>query len=170
NEEARQRFLREGEAASRIRHPHVVDVTDVGSDGNTSYLVMEFLEGEDLSGRLQRGGPLSPQEIADILLPVCAGVAAAHDEGVVHRALKPENISLARPRHGGIQPKVLDFGVSKVSGGHGSMALTGTAATFGTPYYMPPEQLRGARQADHRSDQYALGVVLYECLVGRRPF
>src|SRR5262244_2050825 len=66
NEEARQRFLREGEAASRIRHPHVVDVTDVGSDGNTSYLVMEFLEGEDLSGRLQRGGPLSPQEIADI--------------------------------------------------------------------------------------------------------
>jgi len=170
NEEARQRFLREGEAASRIRHPHVVDVTDVGSVGAVSYLVMEFLEGEDLSNRLARG-PLSTQEVADVLLPVCAGVSAAHDEGVVHRDLKPENIFLARPRHGGgVQAKVLDFGVSKVSGGKASMALTGTAATFGTPFYMPPEQLRGARQADHRSDQYALGVVLYECLVGRRPF
>jgi serine/threonine-protein kinase len=169
NEEARQRFLREGEAASRIRHPHVVDVTDVGSDGALSYLVMEFLEGEDLAGRLARG-PLSPQEAADILLPVVAGVAAAHDEGVVHRDLKPENIFLSRQKHGGIHPMVLDFGVSKVSGGPGSMALTGTAATFGTPFYMPPEQLRGARQADHRSDQYALGVVLYECVVGRRPF
>jgi serine/threonine-protein kinase len=169
NEEARQRFLREGEAASRIRHPHVVDVTDVGGDGTLSYLVMEFLEGEDLAGRLARG-PLSPQEAADILLPVVAGVAAAHDEGVVHRDLKPENIFLSRQKHGGLHPKVLDFGISKVSGGSGSMALTGTAATFGTPFYMPPEQLRGARQADHRSDQYALGVVLYECVVGRRPF
>jgi serine/threonine-protein kinase len=170
NEEARQRFLREGEAASRIRHPHVVDVTDVGSDGSLSYLVMEFLEGEDLANHLARVGPMSEQEIADILLPVCAGLAAAHDEGVIHRDLKPENIFLAHSRHGGLQPKVLDFGVSKVSGGAKSMALTGTAATFGTPFYMPPEQLRGARQADHKSDQYAMGVVLYECLTGRRPF
>jgi serine/threonine-protein kinase len=167
SEEAKQRFLREGEAASRIRHPHVVDVTDVGSDGTRSYLVMEFLEGEDLASRLHRG-LLTPEEAADILLPVMAGVAAAHDEGVVHRDLKPENIFLARQRHGGIVPKVLDFGVSKVSGD--ARAMTGTAATFGTPFYMPPEQLRGARQADHKSDQYALGVVLYECVVGRRPF
>src|SRR5215471_13597647 len=166
NEEAKQRFLREGEAASRIRHPHVVDVTDVGSDGTRSYLVMELLEGEDLAARLDRG-PLTPEDAADILLPVIAGVAAAHDEGVVHRDLKPENIFLSRPRHGGIVPKVLDFGVSKVAG---DGRLTGSAATFGTPYYMPPEQLRGARQADHKSDQYALGVVLYECVVGRRPF
>src|SRR5262249_51132297 len=79
SDEARQRFLREGEAASRIRHPHVVDVTDVGTDGALCYLVMEFLEGEDLAGRLGRG-PLSPQEAADILLPVTAGIAAAHDE------------------------------------------------------------------------------------------
>src|SRR5262249_31046260 len=144
--------------------------TDVGSDGALSYLVMEFLEGEDLANHLARVGPMSEQEISDILLPVCAGLAAAHDEGVIHRDLKPENIFLAHTRHGGLQPKVLDFGVSKVSGGAKSMALTGTAATFGTPFYMPPEQLRGARQADHKSDQYAMGVVLYECLTGRRPF
>ncbi|HXU01616.1 MAG TPA: serine/threonine-protein kinase, partial [Polyangia bacterium] len=169
NDEAKQRFLREGEAASRIRHPHVVDVTDVGTDGALTYLVMEFLEGEDLSRRLARG-PLTPREAADIMLPVLAGVGAAHEEGVIHRDLKPENIFLASARHrAGVQPKVLDFGVSKLSGA-GAMALTGTAATFGTPFYIPPEQLRGARQADHRSDQYALGVVLYEAVTGQRPF
>jgi serine/threonine-protein kinase len=169
NEEAKQRFLREGEAASRIRHPHVVDVTDVGTDGVLTYLVMEFLDGEDLSRRIGRG-PLTIQETANIMLPVLAGVAAAHDEGVVHRDLKPENIFLANVRHrSGVQPKVLDFGVSKLTDPN-AMALTGTAATFGTPFYIPPEQLRGARQADHRSDQYALGVVLYECVTGQRPF
>jgi serine/threonine-protein kinase len=169
NEEARQRFLREGEAASRIQHPHVVDVTDVGIDGARPYLVMELLEGEDLASRLGRGGALAVREAVDILLPVCAGLSVAHEEGVIHRDLKPENIFLARRRQGGIEPKVLDFGVSKVLGQE-ARALTGTSATFGTPYYMPPEQLRGARQADQRSDVYALGVILYECLCGRRPF
>lgn len=169
SEEAKQRFLREGEAASRIQHPNVVDVTDVGVEGEVSYLVMEFLEGEDLSTRLAREGALSPLQAADILLPVCAGLAVAHDEGVVHRDLKPENIFLVRQRQGGFEAKVLDFGISKLTGRNAS-AMTATIATFGTPYYMPPEQIRGAHQADQRSDVYALGVVLYECVTGRRPF
>jgi serine/threonine-protein kinase len=169
DEVARQRFLREGEAVSRIRHPHVVDVTDVGAEGEHLYLVMELLQGEDLASRIQRG-PLAPTEAVDLLLPVLAGVHAAHQEGIIHRDLKPENIFLARQRIGGLVPKVLDFGVSKLATEGKAMALTGTAAVFGTPYYMPPEQIRGARQADHRSDQYALGVVLYEALTGRRPY
>jgi serine/threonine-protein kinase len=169
DEVAKQRFLREGEAASRIRHPHVVDVTDVGTEGDHTYLVMELLEGEDLASRIQRG-PLEPQEAVDVLLPVLAGVHAAHQEGIIHRDLKPENIFLARQRIGGLVPKVLDFGVSKLSSDGRAAALTGTAAVFGTPFYMPPEQVRGARQADQRSDEYSLGVVLYEALTGRRPY
>ncbi len=168
NEEAKQRFLREGEAASRIQHPHVVDVTDVGVDGTTTYLVMEFLEGEDLAHKLVREGALGVRDAVDILLPVCAGLSVAHEEGVIHRDLKPENIFLAKRRQGGVEPKLLDFGVSKMTGG--GPALTGTTASFGTPYYMPPEQVRGARQVDQRSDVYAMGVVLYECVCGCRPF
>ena len=167
---ARARFLREGEAASRIRHPNVVDVTDVGAEAGVAYLVMEFLEGEDLASRLERAGALSFSESVDLLLPVCAAISVAHDEGVIHRDLKPENIFLARTRHGGAEPKVLDFGISKLSssGGGNTLALTGTGASMGTPYYVAPEQVRSAAGVDARSDQYALGAILYECVTGRR--
>ena len=168
--DAKQRFLREGEAASRIRHPHVVDVTDLGSEGSVIYLVMEYLEGEDLARSLARQGFLSPLEAADIMLPVAAAIATAHEQGVIHRDLKPENIFLARTAYGAIQPKVLDFGISKVLGDSRARALTGTAATMGTMHYLPPEQLRAAREADARSDQYGLGVIAYECVTGQRAF
>jgi serine/threonine-protein kinase len=170
NADARARFLREGESASRIRHPHVVDITDVGVEGTTSYLVMEFLEGEDLAKLIARQGQLSLRQTADIMLPVVAAISAAHDMGVIHRDLKPENIFLSRSRIGGLHPKVLDFGISKVTGDRSTMILTGTGATFGTTFYLPPEQLQGARQADAKSDQYALGTILYECVTGRRAF
>ena len=170
SEEARGRFLREGQAASRIRHPHVVDVTDVVAEGPISYLVMEYLEGEDLSALIERQGALALAETADVLLPVIAAISAAHELGVIHRDLKPENVFLARTSFGGPCPKVVDFGISKVLGDPTAIALTATSAVFGTMFYLPPEQLGGSREADARGDQYALGVILYECLTGHRAF
>jgi serine/threonine-protein kinase len=166
----RARFEREGEIASRIRHPHVVDVTDVGTEDGLPYLVMEFLEGEDLGTLLDHTRPLGTERICEIMLPVCAAVGAAHDEGIIHRDLKPENIYLAHAKHGTI-PKLLDFGISKVAAAlAGSNDLTKTSSLLGTPYYMSPEQVRGAKHIDTRTDVYALGVILYECATGNRPF
>ncbi len=165
---ARARFLREAQLTSSLRHPNIVDVTDMGSDGGQTYLVMEFLRGEDLAQRLARTGPLGPQDLADIMLPVCSAVVEAHKAGITHRDLKPQNIFLALGPHV-MQPKVLDFGISKgndLSAG----SLTGTGAMIGTPYYLAPEQIMDTRSSGPQSDQYALGVILYECLTGCRPF
>ena len=167
------RFLREGEAAARIRHPHVVDIYDVGTEGDITYLVMELLAGEDLRARIARSGPLSPEAVADILLPVCAALATAHEGHVVHRDMKPANIFLARRSDGrsdaSVVPKILDFGISKTV--DGSMdGLTSTGSLLGTPHYMSPEQAHGGVPVDHRADIYSLGVVLYESVTGARPF
>jgi eukaryotic-like serine/threonine-protein kinase len=161
------RFLREGQAASRIRHPNVADVYDVGIEGNHPYLVMELLEGEVLAQVIKREGPLSVQRTADLLLPVIAAVATAHDQAIVHRDLKPENIFLAAERKA-TTPKVLDFGISKVDRDD-TPSLTDTGVFLGTPYYMSPEQAHATERIDIRSDQYSLGVILYECSTGRRP-
>jgi eukaryotic-like serine/threonine-protein kinase len=165
---ARSRFLREGQAASRIHHPNAADVYDVGIDESQPYLVMELLEGETLARIIAREGPLSVQRTADILLPVVAAIAAAHDLGVIHRDLKPENIFLSAGRNT-LRPKVLDFGISKLILGEQGPALTDTGAFLGTPYYVSPEQARGAKIIDVRSDQYSIGVILYECVTARRP-
>jgi serine/threonine protein kinase len=170
---ARARFLREAAAASKIDHPNVVRVTDYGADGPVPYIVMELLRGEDLSGLLRRhrrGLPLA--EAANILLAVCAAVFTAHQARVIHRDLKPRNIFLARTRMFEVGPKILDFGISKLEGegedGQPSQSLTEPGYLLGTPHYLSPEQVAG-RSADARSDQYALGVVLFECLTGQRP-
>jgi eukaryotic-like serine/threonine-protein kinase len=166
---AQARFVREGEAASRIRHPHVVDVTDLGTHEGVPYLVMEFLEGMDLAAYLTQKQRLSIAETLDLLLPVVAAVAAGHDEGVVHRDLKPPNIFLSRTRHADMHPKVLDFGVSKVADPlTGESNLTATSAMMGTVAYMSPEQAMGAKLVDGRSDQYALALIFYECVTGHR--
>jgi len=166
--EVQLRFLREAQAASRIRHPNIVDVYDVGSESGRTYLVMELLEGESLARLIARDGPLSARQAADLMVPVVSALAAVHDLGVIHRDLKPDNIFLANERHT-LQPKVLDFGISKVADQQITDALTGTGILVGTPYYMSPEQAKAMRNIDARADQYAVGVILYECTTARRP-
>ena len=170
---ARARFLNEAKLTARVRHPHIVDVSDVGEDAGRSYFVMELLNGEDLSRRLQRSGRLSVVETADIIVPVCDAVAEAHRRGVTHRDLKPSNIFLlirGRRPH----PVVLDFGIAKEE--DAARAPRAGAATpvrrtvFGTPYYLAPEQVADHEAAGPASDQYALGVILYECLTGQPPY
>ncbi len=168
--QARARFLREAAASSRIQHPHVVNVIDYGAEGERPFIVMQLLRGEDLSDRLDRhprGLPIA--EAADILLAVCAGVFAAHGAGVIHRDLKPRNIFLARQSADEVSPRVLDFGISKVEDLTGGAPLTDPGALLGTTHYLAPEQVQG-RPVDARTDQHALGVVLYECLTARRPY
>ena len=166
---AEQRFLREAAAASRLEHPHVVDVTDFGSDAGIIYIVMELMRGEDLAALIQRApAGLDQTFVADVMLPVCAGVFAAHDKGVIHRDLKPQNIFLARTPLGDVVPKVLDFGISKLMDEQAGAALTNSGSVMGTTHYLSPEQVTGL-PIDGRSDEFALGVILYECLTGRRP-
>lgn len=164
NREASQRFLAEGIHAAHIRHTNVVDVSDVGTVKGLPYLVMELLEGENLALMFERTHQLRSRELVDLLLPVVVAVAFGHSKGVLHRDLKPENIFL---HHEGtrIIPKVLDFGVSR-STSRGRITVAGSV--IGTPHYMAPEQARG-EPTDARSDQYALGVMLYEGLTGRLP-
>jgi serine/threonine-protein kinase len=164
---ARTRFLREAQLTSKLTHPNIVDVNDMGSEDGRAFIVMEFLDGEDLSHRLEQMGTLTVEHLVDIMLPVCSAVAEAHRVGITHRDLKPQNIFLAiGPR--GVEPKVLDFGISKGNDTKAG-ALTGTGM-IGTPFYFAPEQILDARAAGPASDQYALGVILYECLTGRRPY
>lgn len=166
-EEARARFLREGEAASRINHPNVVTVLDVGIEDRIPYLVMEFLAGETLADFLARRGSVEASDTLVLLLPVFSAVATGHENGVVHRDLKPQNIFLAQGPWGDRIPKVLDFGVSKLAGDE-SAVITRTLTVLGTAAYMSPEQARGARNVGVESDQFSLGLILYEMLSGCR--
>ncbi|MDP9000345.1 MAG: serine/threonine protein kinase, partial [Myxococcota bacterium] len=154
---ATQRFTREACALSRLVHPNVVQVLDVGDDNGVPFFVMSLVEGNDLTDHIRLFHPMTTAQIADCILPVIDAVTAAHDAGIVHRDLKPSNIRLARGPFGTLVPKVLDFGISKLTGGDEATDLTESGTAVGTVGYMSPEQLRSSRQVDARSDIYALG-------------
>jgi len=162
-------LVHEARATSRIRHDNVVDVYDVVEEENAVFLVMELLLGEPLSRLLERPG-LPIDELIALLLGAMRGVAAAHAVGVVHRDIKPDNIILARePGYTTLVPKVIDFGISKMSRPDGSSS-THSGVTLGTPRYVSYEQLLGASDVDARTDVYAFGVIVYEALTGRSPY
>jgi len=163
------RFVREARATCSVNHPNVVEVYDFGQEGGSLYMVMELLQGETLSARLSREGKLDPAEACRILTQVARGVSAAHAVGVIHRDLKPDNIFLAKIHGGKEIPKVLDFGVAKLTQAAEVHKLTATGAVIGTPRYMAPEQV-SAKPVDARADVYALGVTLYQMLSGQVPF
>lgn len=169
SEEMLARFKREAQAAASLRMTNVVQILDYGVDGQTPYIAMELLEGETLSTRLERQSALVPEEAASILSQVGRALARAHEHGIVHRDLKPDNIFLVQDGDQEIA-KVLDFGVAKTSGTERALHNTSTGALLGTPYYMSPEQATARGDVDSLTDVWALGVVAFESLVGRRPF
>ncbi|MGC4091585.1 MAG: serine/threonine-protein kinase [Polyangiaceae bacterium] len=173
NAEVMQRFEREAQAAGRIGNDHILEVLDLGSLGDGDhYIVMEFLDGEALSGRIKTRTRLTPRELTPVLRQVLVGLGAAHQAGIVHRDLKPDNIFILREKAGTKDfVKIIDFGISKFQPLSGDgMKMTRTGAVMGTPYYMSPEQASGSHEADQRSDLYSMGVIMFEAVTGRVPF
>ncbi|HEY0406243.1 MAG TPA: protein kinase [Pyrinomonadaceae bacterium] len=166
------RFSREAKAASRISHPHALNVTDFGeSDNGIVFLVMEYLHGKTLKEVIHETGPMPLPRVNEIIRQVCGALEAAHGEGVVHRDLKSDNIMLVEVSGGNDWAKVLDFGIAKITEKVGQdPALTAPNLIIGTPQYMSPEQCSQASEIDSRSDIYSLGIILYEMLTGHVPF
>jgi eukaryotic-like serine/threonine-protein kinase len=174
DELAVSRFVREARAAARIKSEYIARVYDVGTlPAGGPYMVMEFLEGGDLTAWIKQKSPVPVAQAVDFVLQACVGVAEAHMLGIVHRDLKPSNLFCVRRADGQVTIKVLDFGISKMSDRDaqaGEMALTHTSAVMGSPLYMSPEQMRSARDVTARTDIWALGVILYELLASVPPF
>lgn len=174
DDEARGRFLREAKIASTLKSPYLTQVVDFGNLGEDPedgvFMVLEHLEGISLHQRIKTMGRLPLQETYRWVSNVCAGMSLAHQHGLVHRDLKPANIFLTYAQGTQIA-KVLDFGVAKAPDALSMTAMdpTRTGVIVGSPYYMSPEQARGVRDIDHRSDLWSIGVVAFECLSGSRP-
>src|SRR5512138_760793 len=165
--EIRTRFLREAETAAQLSHPNIVPIYSVDERDGIVYFVMALVEGENLAARLHTSGALSPGEARRILLEVAHALAYAHERGVVHRDIKPDNILL---QTGDGRVMVTDFGIARAVTEGADSRLTATGMAIGTPAYMSPEQSTGDRQIDGRSDLYSLGVVGYQMLTGDPPF
>jgi sulfatase modifying factor 1 len=164
NPQLRQRFENEANFMASLNHPNITRVLDIEEQDDTLAIVMELLEGEDLDDRVKRTGPLSENEVKVIFIQVLNAFEYAHSKGIVHRDIKPSNIFIDKND----QVKILDFGIAKIFGTGNEMTQTGTQ--MGTPVYMSPEQVKGDKSIDHRSDIYSLGITLYFLLVGKAPY
>lgn len=166
-EQLQARFLSEARTAAAVRHPHVVDVLDMGTDEQgMPFLAMELLEGFSLDQLLKAEKELSPEQALAWLLPVIGALAVLHDAGIVHRDVKPSNLFLCRTASGRLVPKLLDFGLARAVS---DLRLTRSGVVIGTPLYMAPEHASGA-DVGPQADVWSLGVVLFECLAGRSPY
>lgn len=165
-----ERFAREARVAAKIQSRHIARVIDTGRmPSGAPFMVMEYLEGQDLAELLKTEGRLAPDVAVDYVLQACEAIAEAHAAGVIHRDLKPSNLFLAKQRDRRAIVKVLDFGISKLVDPK-ELPLTRSASIMGSPHYMSPEQLTSSKNVDPRTDIWALGVILYELVAGRRPF
>jgi serine/threonine protein kinase len=164
------RFVREAQAAIRLKSEHIARINDVGTfEDGKPYMVMELLQGQDIGQLLAERGRLSPSLAIDLVIQACEALAEAHSIGIVHRDIKPTNLFLSSYPDGTLLLKVLDFGISKAPGGE-ELSLTQTWSMLGSPAYMSPEQMRSARNVDARTDIWSLGAVLYEAVEGHPPF
>jgi serine/threonine-protein kinase len=169
--EALRRFDAEAKAAAQLRSRHVVQVFDNGAlEDGTPYIAMELLKGESVYGRVHRAGPVPLNEALEILAQCCKALSKAHGAGIIHRDIKPDNIFLSSSDEDAVTVKVLDFGIAKFAGGPNDHGSTRTGAVLGTPLYMSPEQARGLKTIDHRTDLYSLGLVAYTMLTGNLAF
>jgi serine/threonine protein kinase len=167
NPEFVQRFVREAQLAARIQHPNVVKMLEPAMDGQTMFLPMELLEGESLQDLARREAPLHPTVAIDLMIPVCMGLHAIHDAGIIHRDIKPANVFLSKDAQGNVAPKLIDLGAARdIDAGE----QTSTGAVIGSAHYMPIEQAAGRKDIDLRVDVYALGVMLYLLLTRKRPY
>ena len=173
NDEVVTRFQREAQAAAKIGHENIIEITDMGTSADDApYIVMEYLEGKDVKALLETEGVQSVERTARILVQALSALQAAHDVQIIHRDLKPENIFLIQKSSNPDYVKLLDFGISKFKEleTDGQKALTQTGTVLGTPHYMSPEQARGEQNLTPRSDIYAMGVIMYQMLTGHLPF
>ncbi len=169
-----KQFVREARIAASVQHRNVIHIVDFGTtEQQQPYMVMELLEGESLGQRMHREPRVTVEEVLHVASLTLRGLMAVHAAGIVHRDLKPDNIFLVRDAASGLFPKILDFGISRSvepRSGRRSALTTQEGIIVGTPEYMSPEQARGLRNLDHRTDLYSMGVILYEALTGRLPF